>query len=229
MRTLALACDYDGTLASEGRVEAETLLDVKRLRDSGRRFLIVTGRVLEDLFRVFPEARQVCDRIVAENGALLHRPQSGEDALLAEPPPERFLAELKSRGVPFNAGRAIVATHLPYESAVLDAINASGLDLRLILNKGSVMVLPTGVDKGTGLAAALEELALTPAETVGVGDAENDRSFLERCGVSAAVANALPAVRERCRLKLSRPAGAGVRELIGRMLDNDLAALAPPV
>ncbi|MCX5787361.1 MAG: HAD-IIB family hydrolase [Elusimicrobia bacterium] len=223
MLTLALACDYDGTLASEGRVEAETLLDVKRLRDSGRRFLLVTGRVLEDLFRIFPEAPQVCDRIVAENGALLHRPQSGESISLAGPPPERFLGELKRRGVSFDMGRAIVATRLPYEAAVRDAINASGLDLRLILNKGSVMVLPAGVDKGTGLAAALEELALTPAETVGVGDAENDCSFLERCGVSAAVANALPALRERARLKLSRAAGAGVRELIGRMLDNDLA------
>jgi hypothetical protein len=47
MRYLALACDYDGTLASEGRVAPETVGALERLRASGRRLLLVTGREAE--------------------------------------------------------------------------------------------------------------------------------------------------------------------------------------
>ena len=56
----------------------------------------------------------------------------------------------------------------------------------MIFNKGAVMILPSGVNKATGLAAALEELGLSPHNVVGVGDAENDHAFLERLRVRGA-------------------------------------------
>ena len=37
---------------------------------------------------------------------------------------------------------------------VLEAIRDLGLELQVIFNKGSVMVLPAGVNKATGLTAA---------------------------------------------------------------------------
>ena len=49
MRYLALACDYDGTLAQHGRVDETTLAALEKFRASGRRLLLVTGRELEDL------------------------------------------------------------------------------------------------------------------------------------------------------------------------------------
>lgn len=65
----------------------------------------------------------------------------------------------------------------------------------VILNKRSLMVLPRGVNKASGLRDALDELGIAPEDTVGVGDAENDEAFLALCGYSAAVANALPKLR----------------------------------
>lgn len=55
MRYLALATDYDGTLATHGQVDEETLDALKRLRESGRKLLLVTGRHLDDLSSVFPQ------------------------------------------------------------------------------------------------------------------------------------------------------------------------------
>jgi len=84
------------------------------------------------------------------------------------------------------------------------------------------MVLPSGVNKATGLTAALKELNLTAQETVGVGDAENDHAFLAMCGCAAAVDNALPSVKERADVVTKAARGLGVAELIDRMIADDL-------
>src|SRR5262249_50775059 len=80
-----------------------------------------------------------------------------------------------------------------------------------------------GVNKASGLAAGLKELGLSPHNVVGVGDAENDHAFLGLCECSAAVANALPMVKERADLVTRHDHGAGVRDLINDLLANDLA------
>jgi HAD superfamily hydrolase (TIGR01484 family) len=223
MHFLVLAADYDGTLAHDGSVDESTLNALQRLRASGRKLILVTGRHLPDLLTVF-EHLDLFDRVVVENGGLLYRPQTREQKLLTEPPNERFLALLQERAVPFSAGRTIVASWKPHEEEVLKAIRDLGLELQVIFNKGAVMVLPSGVNKGTGLAAALDELALSHHNVVGVGDAENDHAFLKLCECSVAVANALPAVQERADIVMSKPRGEGVTELCEQLVSNDLAA-----
>ena len=197
MRYLALACDYDGTLALDGRVDERTLAALRRLRESGRRLLLVTGRQVDDLLDTFPHV-DLFERVVAENGAVLYRPASREEEPLADRPPEAFITALRMRGVdPISAGRVIVATWHPHETTVVDAIHELGLELQVILNKGAVMVLPSSVNKAFGLNAALNELGISAGNTVGVGDAENDYAFLSVCGFSVAVANALPWIKEQ--------------------------------
>jgi len=110
---------------------------------------------------------------------------------------------------------------------VLNAIRELGLEWHVIFNKGSVMALPSGVTKATGLYPALEELGISPLQTVGVGDAENDHAFLRLCGVSVAVANALPAVKAAADIVTEGARGAGVTELIERMLGDELADVKP--
>ncbi|HKU26954.1 MAG TPA: HAD-IIB family hydrolase [Candidatus Sulfotelmatobacter sp.] len=221
MHFLVLAADYDGTLAHDGNVDDPTIRALERLRASGRKLVLVTGRHLPDLLSVFGHL-DLFDRVIVENGGLLYRPQTREQKPLTEPPHERFLALLKERGVPFSAGRTIVATWKPHEEEVLKAIRDLGLELQVIFNKGAVMVLPSGVNKGTGLAAALDELGLSAHNTVGVGDAENDHAFLKLCECAVAVANALPALRERADIVLPKPRGEGVAELCEEMIASDL-------
>jgi HAD superfamily hydrolase (TIGR01484 family) len=222
MRYLALACDYDGTLAHHGRVDNTTLAALERVLASGRKLLLVTGRELDDLRTVFPRL-DLFERVIAENGALLYRPGSREEKVLAERPPEEFVRALEARGVrPLGVGRVIVATCHPHETAVLETIRELGLELQVIFNKDAVMVLPAGVNKASGLAVALQELDLASSNVVGIGDAENDLAFLTMCGRAVAVANALPPVLEAADLVTRGAHGVGVRELIARLLAGDL-------
>ena len=124
--------------------------------------------------------------------------------------------------MPISVGHSIVATVEPFEHAVLGAIRELGIEWHLIFNKGSVMALPTDVTKATGLARALEVLGVTPDRTVGIGDAENDQTFLRLCGLAAAVDNALPAVKDIAHIVTCAARGAGVTELIQRLLKGDL-------
>jgi hydroxymethylpyrimidine pyrophosphatase-like HAD family hydrolase len=227
MRYLTLACDYDGTLATHGRVNEETLGALERLRGSGRKLILVTGRELPDLQTVFP-ALPLFDQVVAENGALLYRPHDKEEKVLGTPPPPEFLEALRRKGVgPLSVGHVIVATWHPHETAVLEAIRDLGLELQVIFNKDAVMVLPAGVNKATGLAAALAGMGLSPHNVVGVGDAENDHAFLNLCECAVAVANALPMLKDHADLVTQGDHGAGVIELIDRLLADDLHELEP--
>lgn len=223
MRFLALATDYDGTLAHHGDLAPATIRALEKLRPSGRKLILVTGRELQDLLRVLP-CPELFDRIVAENGALLYRPDTREEEVLVAPPPPQFLQTLRERGVKdLTAGHVIVASQELYATVMLHAIRDLGLELQLIFNKGAVMALPSGVNKATGLLAALAALKLSPHNVVGVGDAENDHAFMDVCGCAVAVANALPAIREKADLVTVGDHGVGVSELIHQLLETDLA------
>jgi hydroxymethylpyrimidine pyrophosphatase-like HAD family hydrolase len=131
---------------------------------------------------------------------------------------------LRVRGVtPLSCGRVIVATWQPHEQTVLKVIREQGLELEVIFNKGAVMVLPSGINKATGLMAALDELGIDRARVVAAGDAENDHSLLGACGLGVAVANAVPALKRRADLVTVGARGEGVVELCELMLATDLS------
>jgi hydroxymethylpyrimidine pyrophosphatase-like HAD family hydrolase len=225
MRYLALASDYDGTLATNGHVATETVKALEALLASGRKLILVTGRELPEMPAIFPRI-DLFEWVVAENGAVLYRPSTKERKRLAEPPPVRFVQKLRERGVgPISVGEVIVATRQPQEATVLKVIAELGLELQVIFNKGAVMVLPAGVNKATGLTAALKEMGLSPHNVVGVGDAENDHAFLHLCECAVAVTNALPALKEKADLVTRGDHGAGVVELIRDLIANDLRDL----
>lgn len=225
MRYFALACDYDGTIATHGVVDEQTVSALRRFKSSGRKLILVTGRVLDDLIVVFPELN-VFDLVVCENGGLLYRPASREEVLLNEATSDVFVQALEAKGVrPLEVGRTIVSTWTPNETTILETIRDLGLELHVEFNKGSVMVLPPGVTKASGLKEALAELGLSKHNTVGVGDAENDHALLSYCECGVAVENALPLLKERADHVTQASHGAGVAELIDEIMTNDLGKI----
>jgi len=222
MRYLALVTDYDNTLARDGHVADAVRDALGRLRESGRRIILVTGRRLDDLFAVC-HCIGSFDYVVAENGAVVYEPASRERNLLAGRPPEQFISGLRRRGVqPLEQGEVIVATHAPHQSSVIEAIRESGLELQVIFNREAVMVLPAGINKANGMRFALRRLGLSPHEVVGVGDAENDHSFMQLSECPVAVANAVDSIREIAALVTQGRDGEGVSELIDQLVANDL-------
>jgi HAD superfamily hydrolase (TIGR01484 family) len=225
VRYIALAADYDGTIALHGHVDGSTVGALERARSSGRRLVLVTGRELESLLAVFPEAA-LFDRVVAENGAVIYDPAARTVHSLGEPPPQLFVEELRQRGIaPLSTGHVIVSTWEPNETTVLEVIRDLGLELQVIFNKGAVMVLPTGINKATGLKVALADIGVSLHNTVGIGDAENDQAFLGACECAVAVANALESVKSRVDLVTEADHGAGVAELVERLSKDDLQSL----
>jgi HAD superfamily hydrolase (TIGR01484 family) len=227
MRYFSLACDYDSTLADQGSVRESTVGALRRLAATGRKLILVTGRELNDLLEVFP-AHEVFDRIVAENGAILYNPAARQEKALAEPPSPEFIEALRQAGVqPLSVGASIVSTSTPQDARVLRVIHDLGLEMQVIYNRGAVMVLPSGVNKGTGLRAALADLGLSAHNTVAVGDAENDHALLNACECRVAVANAIATLKDRADLVTSDPDGRGVEQLIDKLLFDDLRSVEP--
>src|SRR5690606_29407623 len=126
---------------------------------------------------------------------------------------------------PLDVGRVIVATWLPHHTAVMQAIQELGLELHVIFNRNAVMVLPAGVNKASGMDYALRRLGLSRHEVVGVGDSENDHSFLRRSECSATVANAIPSIRESVNVVTKGSNGDGLAELIDELVANDLSRM----
>ena len=227
MRYLTLCTDYDGTLATEGTVFPETVAALEQLIASGRRPVLVTGRELDQLKTVCPYLH-LFDYVVAENGALLYEPKTDTETPLAQRPPDSFVVALRARGVErVSVGRVIIATWEPWETVVLETIKDHGLELQVIFNKGAVMILPAGVNKASGLAAALKKMGLSPHNAVGIGDAENDHALLALCECGVATANALPTLKEAADFVTTGERGAGVTELIQGLLKDDLASHEP--
>jgi hydroxymethylpyrimidine pyrophosphatase-like HAD family hydrolase len=222
VRHRLLVTDFDGTLATAGDVRPEVLGDLDRIRESGRKLVLLTGRELPDLIRICPFLN-IFERVIAENGAVLYDPVTHRETSLTDPPSAVLLDALTRAGVtPLSRGLRIISTVQPQETKALEVIRDLGLEMTLAFNKGSVMILPSGINKASGLARVLQDLGISAENAVGVGDGENDHIFLKTCGFSVAVANAVPALKAEADWVTQAPNGDGVRELIEKILREDI-------
>jgi hydroxymethylpyrimidine pyrophosphatase-like HAD family hydrolase len=225
MRFRVLACDYDATIAVAGQVDEQTRHALRRVRESGRRLLLVTGRTGAELANVF-DGTDLFDRVVLENGALIVDPASTTEHVLAAPVPEVLIAELRGQGVsPLILGRVICSTKAANAPEVFEVIERAGSDVTAILNRDSLMILPRGTDKATGLQAALSEVGEPLDAVVAVGDGQNDLPMLDIAGAAVAVQNALDVVKQRVDVVLDEPGAQGILRLCESLLEHDLGDL----
>jgi hydroxymethylpyrimidine pyrophosphatase-like HAD family hydrolase len=217
----AVAADYDGTLTNGSEPpQSEVLQAAWNFRRPGRRLVLCTGRIMDELRRHFPEVERHFDAIVAENGAVVFT--GGADYPLADPVPEGLERALVLGGIPVRRGSVILATQAAFDVAILETVRELGLDVQLVRNRGEMMILPPGVSKGTGLAEALGELGVSHHSTLAVGDAENDHALLGACELGVAVANAVPSLRSAADVVLEETNGAGILELLrGPLLSGE--------
>ncbi len=206
------AVDLDGTLTSRGCVSAKALEAIGSARQNGLVVVLVTGRIGRELAAEFPDIADHFDALVLENGAVVVT--DGRTHRLAAPVDRVLDDALAERGVLFRRGEVLLAIDGEHAATVVEVIGMLGLDCQIVRNRAAVMVLPAGVTKGTGLGAVLTEMDLSLHNTVAVGDAENDLSLFGTAEIGAAVANAVPSLREHADLVLGKEDGAGVAELL---------------
>jgi phosphoglycolate phosphatase-like HAD superfamily hydrolase len=192
----ALACDYDGTLATNDQIGETTLAALERARQAGVQLILVTGRTFFELIRVC-ERLDLFDAVVAENGGVLYFPTTGVMRDLGPPPPPRLLAELDRRGVPFQMGRVVVGTSRAQEPLVREAVASLGVGMEVVYNRAAVMLLPPGVSKGPAVEQTIRALGLSFHDVLALGDAENDLDFFNACGWTACPGNAVTELKDR--------------------------------
>jgi hypothetical protein len=220
--------DLDGTLVEpDGRIVPETLQALALVRERGWRPVLLTGR---SRWAADAVARALgVDDVISELGAVV---SVGEHLELAAPeavpfPREALLAALPSRltqehapGVPRMSG--LVLRSALSAAELTDELHGRGLRGWCCVDNGAshaplqdgraarvLHVLPSGVDKATGIRLHLQLRDLRPDECVVIGDSPADlgcrdviaRTVLVRSGdttaVEAAAADGVPVTGAR--------------------------------
>jgi hydroxymethylpyrimidine pyrophosphatase-like HAD family hydrolase len=221
MRFMALACDYDGTLASHDRLAPTTIAALEGARVAGLRLMLVTGRTFFELTRVC-DRLDLFDAVVAENGGVLYFPGEGRICDMAVGPPPRLLAELDRRAIPYQAGRVVVGTTRDHEGPVRSALAATGVTLALVTNRASLMMLPQGVHKGSSVRHVIRMLGLSARDVLALGDAENDADLFDACGFSGCPGNAVEELRARADWVFPGDNGTSIAGALARIVDGRL-------
>jgi hydroxymethylpyrimidine pyrophosphatase-like HAD family hydrolase len=220
----AIAADFDGTLTDDGQRPMEAVLDgLSRARASGLIVFLVTGRITSELRSSFPDLDEYVDVVVAENGCVLVT--ADRTRRLATPVDEALVDALNTRGVSVRRGDVLLAGSAKDRAITMEEIHRLELDSQLVFNRSEMMILPSGVTKGSGLFDALGDLGISRHSTIGVGDAENDYSLLDVCEVGAAVANAVPGLKAVADVVLPEASGRGVLGLLDLVQRADAPAI----
>lgn len=217
----AVAVDYDGTLVRGPRPTPEVLDAVATARDKGFKVVLVTGRILAELRGDFPDVDQHFDCIVGENGAVLSTRQGTR--LLASPVDASLELALRTQAIPVRRGEVLLATFAIHDEIVERMIDRLGLECQIIRNRGALMVLPASINKGSGLIEALADLGISPHNTIGIGDAENDHSLLDACEIGVAVGDAVASLKARADVVLPGEDSSAVGAFLAGPLLGGLA------
>lgn len=229
MRYVVLAAGFDGTLARDGRCDERCIDALRQLAATGRKLILVTGRELRRLLEIFPEARMF-DYIVAENGAVLHRTATRQSEILGQAPPEILLQELRRRQVtPLSVGSSIISTKAVHLESVREALRKLKLhvDYELVTNDDSLLILPPGIDKASGMNEALRELGVSRHNLVAIGNAENDLPMLAWAEHAVVVNNAAESVKQAADRVTDGAYCEGFLELSRDLIATDLASSEP--
>lgn len=186
MKCLAVALDFDGTIAVNDQLDPGVREAIGSLRSANIVVLIVTGRILSELERVAGNLHFV-DAVVAENGAVIHFPDSGYTKRLGDAPPDSLIQAARLEGVSIQVGSSVVETDAHEAARVLAILQRLELPLALSFNRGRLMVLPQSVSKATGLREIFKGLRLSLHNAIAIGDGENDHELLRSCEFGIAV------------------------------------------
>lgn len=215
----AAAFDLDGTLKPPGKPASSSTVDtLRRLRSRGVRLILVTGRCLEEAAGIVP--LDLFDRVVAENGAVL-----STNSFLSYRLSSNWIKIRSALLQEIGPGCEKVIVSMGREKArMIEGMlrDLGGLsEASIQVNKDRAMVIPRGVDKGTGLNQVLSSLGLSQRSTVGFGDGENDVALFKATGYRVAVANSVPALAEIADYVTQREDGEGVCEAVNKIWGSD--------
>jgi hydroxymethylpyrimidine pyrophosphatase-like HAD family hydrolase len=218
---MLIALDVDGTLFDGSGVAPAAIAALQAARQSGHIVMIVTGRRADSLIDVVAEVLPLCDTVVAEDGGVLVDLATGAVELLAPRIDDDLIDALVAAGVTdLDVGMVAVGAPRGFEAQVRAVNDARGADRHVLVNKGSVTLVPPGCHKGTGLRAAVARLGEPAPAILAIGDASNDLPMFAVATIAVGVANADDDVRASGIVITRAAYGDGVAEALDRFLPD---------
>lgn len=145
-----LATDYDGTIATKGRIPNNVEKALLEAKQAGLLISIVTGRGFDDLLRVCSQI-EIFDLIVAENGAIIYFPSQDKIEPLANKPPIEFITQLMQNNIPFHQHRIETIVRRRFAERVDSLIKKFKFPIHIIPHQDYALILPIGINKAKGL------------------------------------------------------------------------------
>ncbi|MDG6989225.1 MAG: HAD family phosphatase [Nitrososphaerota archaeon] len=206
-----LALDFDGTIYPGDRPVSPALLRLfASVKKSGVNLVLVTGRSLAELMGLVDLS--LFDAVVAENGAILM--VGGKETDLSPPGWHAVRRKLLER---LGGGKEEVIISLAREEEG-SVKRWLGRGFEVEFNKDRLMVIPPGVDKGTGLSRAIEALAARGKPLMCIGDGENDVAMFRIADLRVAVKNSPDVLAREADYVARKSDGAGASEAIKRFI-----------
>lgn len=216
-RMITLVTDLDRTLTGPDlKLDERARHMLRELRQAGVRVIVATGRPLVHVVQL--GLRELTDAMVVENGAIVMDSRTRETHIHGaafQQQAERALGEL---GPKFSWHRVIGSGPREFADEARSRLGAAGIEHQMEYNAEHVMILPAGVDKGSGALAALALLGLRARDVWAIGDGENDVSLFRIACESAAPANASPRVASQATMMLDASYSEGFVEFARRLL-----------
>lgn len=212
-----LIFDYDGTLTFEtAEIPQITREALRKMKDKQLATLgIISGRDLPFLMKVDESLSHVFSFLIAENGAVSYFHDLRKKEVLGKDWSERARNVFAKSGIPMHFAEVMFATAIENAPKVSDFLSKAHLDVKLVPNRDSLMVLPPDVDKGTGVAATIQHFGTTRKLFLTCfGDGENDLALFAPADLGVAVANAVDALKKIADVVTEKPGGYGVAEYL---------------
>ncbi|HEY3272186.1 MAG TPA: HAD family hydrolase [Methanocella sp.] len=205
--------DYDRTFTDGTLHVAPGLAEtIGRLRERGVLFSVVSGRKFPFMMDFYSSMDGLVDSFIAENGCIGYV-KGCRQVICEAGHRDELLQTLDREAIPYDAGDVVIsvhARHQPRLEQVLDGYPA----YHLIRNVDSIMVLPRGASKATGIRWLMDMYCVGIGQMACIGDAENDLDMRGNCSLMGAVANALPAVKRESDYVCRESFGAGLLEFL---------------
>ena len=213
-----IVCDFDRTLTDEALIpSAEAFEAIRKARGLGLRFIVVSGRQIDFLLSV-EEISEIASALVGENGAIAYELSTRKKSSPFVKEATVIKQAFQRSGLRFQQFDVMTSLSRRYENEVKTLIAKNKLEAEVHFNVDSIMVLPTGVSKASGLVLALDLMGAPKTGILCFGDGENDLPLFEKADISVAVANALIEVKAKADIVTSLSGGRGVAEQINKML-----------
>lgn len=219
----ALLTDIDGTITDPTRrISTGSVELIRSLVDSGTDVVLASGNTacfMDALSKMIGTK----GTFIAENGGVFRVGYAGSLRIKGDQMVCRKALEVLQAHFRLS-GRELDLYSAPYRFADLAFARTVPVDeVKSVLRDHPVQVLDTGyaihlqapgVNKGTALVALAEEMGLSPADFLAIGDSLNDIQMLKIAGIGIAVANAHPDTKAVARYVSGKEYGEGFMEAI---------------